>query len=129
MQELMRVVLEAEGITVVTVDDSLTGLSLARTRPISALILDGQLPDDGTNEVLEGLAQDPRTAMIPVVLVTAGSPSLTTLSQVTATVHKPICSTTLIQAVIQAWDESESLAMRAFFSPPAGSSWLNCLSL
>lgn len=47
------------------------GQSIARTRLPDVVLLDLMLPDTSGNEVCESLKSDPRTAKIPIIIITA----------------------------------------------------------
>jgi DNA-binding response OmpR family regulator len=63
--------LRHRGYTVLAAEDGETGLSLARERTPSLIVLDGMLPGIGGFDVLRTLRESPETAPIPVIMLTA----------------------------------------------------------
>lgn len=70
MQELARIVLQNAGYRVLSASDAITGLCLARTEHPDITLLDVQLSNFGGCNVLDELRQDPKTATMPVILIT-----------------------------------------------------------
>jgi CheY-like chemotaxis protein len=62
--------LAADGFRVVQAGDGLTALTLARSESVDLILLDLILPRMGGIETLDALKKDPRTARIPVVVLT-----------------------------------------------------------
>ncbi len=69
--ELMRARLGDAGYEVVCAESGQVGLDLARTLQPAAVILDLMMPGINGFEVAAALHQDPRTASIPIVILTA----------------------------------------------------------
>jgi CheY-like chemotaxis protein len=69
--ELMRYILTAFGHTVLVAETGLGGLDLARRLAPDLIVCDMQLPDVSGFEVARNLRNDPLTAAIPLVAVTA----------------------------------------------------------
>src|SRR5688572_11771358 len=65
--------LKGGGFEVITANDGISGLNLARRHLPDVILLDLQLPDIDGLSVCEILRKQPSTASIPVVLVTAMS--------------------------------------------------------
>lgn len=63
--------LRNRGYTVLAAEDGETGLTLARERTPSLIVLDGMLPGIGGFDVLRTLRESPETAPIPVIMLTA----------------------------------------------------------
>lgn len=64
-------ILASGGFDSINADNGLTGIQLAKERSPDLIICDIKMPDfDGYN-VLEALRQDPKTAMIPFIFLTA----------------------------------------------------------
>ena len=63
--------LEHRGYRMLTAADGNAALGLALDRPLDAAILDGIMPGLQGHEVCAALRADPRTADIPVILLTA----------------------------------------------------------
>lgn len=68
---LCRVNLEFEGYRVVTASSGVDGLGLARELHPSLVLLDVMMPSMDGWHVLEAIKNDPETAAIPVVMLTA----------------------------------------------------------
>ena len=68
---LCRVNLEAEGMEVLEAPDGRVGLDLAREHTPDAILLDVMMPGLDGWRVAEELLDDPRTAGIPIVFLTA----------------------------------------------------------
>ncbi|MFQ5840312.1 MAG: response regulator, partial [Candidatus Methylomirabilales bacterium] len=71
VREMVRVILESAGIHVLTAENGETGLVLARSRRLGAIVLDLMMPGLSGFEVLHALRADPATAEIPVLIYTA----------------------------------------------------------
>jgi DNA-binding response OmpR family regulator len=71
MRALVLINLEAEGFDVTVVDDGVTALTEIERVPPDLIVLDVMMPGRDGFEVLEHLKARPRTAHIPVVLLTA----------------------------------------------------------
>jgi len=69
--ELMTDLLEFEGLQVVTADTAEEGLRLAAERLPSLILMDLGLPGMGGLQAVRALREQPSTAHIPVVAVTA----------------------------------------------------------
>ncbi|MCE5192036.1 MAG: response regulator [Actinomycetia bacterium] len=59
-----------EGYRVLTAADGLEALSILRANPVDLVLLDLIMPRMGGLDVLESLKADPRTAQLPVVILT-----------------------------------------------------------
>jgi DNA-binding response OmpR family regulator len=73
--ELVRLALEQEGCEVLTAMNGRDALALARERGPRVCLLDAMMPGLDGFEVARRLADDERTAAIPVLLLTAKEPS------------------------------------------------------
>lgn len=62
--------LKAAGYAVVEADDGVSGLERVRETSFSMIILDVNMPRMNGLEMLEHLAKDPKTAGIPVLMLT-----------------------------------------------------------
>jgi len=69
--ELVKAVFEADGWTVLTATDGEKGITIARSRRPSAVVLDLLMPGVDGFAVLEALRRDPTTRSTPVVVLTA----------------------------------------------------------
>jgi two-component system cell cycle response regulator DivK len=63
--------LREHGFNVVTAGDGESALATARAKPPDIILLDHSLPRRMGIDVARELHEDPRTAMIPIVMVTA----------------------------------------------------------
>jgi CheY-like chemotaxis protein len=70
IRELIAVNLELEGFEVSTADDGETGVELAAELVPDVITLDVMMPRLNGFEAVQRLREDPRTAEIPVVMVT-----------------------------------------------------------
>jgi CheY-like chemotaxis protein len=70
---LVRRLLEFDGYEVVVSDDGVRGLAAAQQQRPDAIVLDLMMPFMDGYEVLAGLKTDPRTADVPVVVLTAAA--------------------------------------------------------
>ena len=68
---VQRIVAERDGIEIIPAMQGRLGLELAREHRPALILLDLHLPDIGGDEVLQRLRDDPITATIPVVIVSA----------------------------------------------------------
>jgi len=71
IRELCRVNLEFDNFEVLEAPDGPTALELAHGEPVDLILLDLMMPGMDGWEVLSRLKEDPVTAEIPVVLLTA----------------------------------------------------------
>ncbi len=69
--ELVRYTLEAHGHEVLTAPDGTRGLALLDREGVDVIVLDGILPGLDGLEVLKRLRSEPRTAGIPVLMLSA----------------------------------------------------------
>jgi PAS domain S-box-containing protein len=69
--EICSLHLRKAGYEVITAIDGLGAVATASAKPPSAIVLDCMLPDVDGIEVLRQLKSDPRTADIPVIMLTA----------------------------------------------------------
>lgn len=65
--------LEAHGYFVLEAGNGADGLALIDSQPLDALILDINLPDMSGFDIARQLRADPRTAVLPVIHVSAAS--------------------------------------------------------
>lgn len=68
---LMELMLSSEGYQLVVAQNGLQGLKMARANPPDLILLDLMLPGQDGFEVLHQLRAEPRTADIPVIIVSA----------------------------------------------------------
>lgn len=73
IRHLLEVNLRAEGLDVVACEDGDSAYAAARTAPPDLIILDVMMPGRDGLDLLRDLRADPRTADVPVVLLTAKS--------------------------------------------------------
>lgn len=71
MQELARIVLRTAGYRVLLAGDLVTGLCLARTEHPDLVVVDKQLMPPGDAGLQQNLQLDPKTAAIPLIIITA----------------------------------------------------------
>jgi CheY-like chemotaxis protein len=71
MREAMRLVLEGEGFDIDEASDGQTALAMVRDDPPDLVFLDMNIPGPSGAEVLEALREDPSTADVRVIVVTA----------------------------------------------------------
>jgi DNA-binding response OmpR family regulator len=71
LTELVSFTLEAHGHEVETAADGETGLDRAMREPVDLVVLDGILPGLDGLEVLRQLRGEPRTAGLPVIMLSA----------------------------------------------------------
>jgi DNA-binding response OmpR family regulator len=73
--KLLEVNFEMEGFTVYTASDGAMGLERAKATMPDAIILDVMMPKMTGHEVAAALKDDPKTARIPILFVTAKAQS------------------------------------------------------
>ena len=71
MREAMRLVLEGEGFDIDEASDGQTALAMVRDDPPDLVFLDMNIPGPSGADVLEALREDPSTADVRVIVVTA----------------------------------------------------------
>lgn len=69
--QLVRLALEQDGCEVVTAPNGARALQLVRERRPRICILDAMMPELNGFEVARSLAEDPETAEIPILILTA----------------------------------------------------------
>ncbi len=68
---LVTATLEAKGYEVITADNGIDGIALARTRKPDLILLDIMMPQMDGTEVRHRLSKEPATADIPVIHLSA----------------------------------------------------------
>jgi CheY-like chemotaxis protein len=68
---LLRLSLEREGHEVLLAEDGLRGVAMAQRQKPDVIVLDLMMPVMDGYGVLESLGDDPRTARVPVLVLTA----------------------------------------------------------
>jgi signal transduction histidine kinase/CheY-like chemotaxis protein len=124
LQLVDRVVSRRGGVNLISAMRPMLGLDLAREHGPDLVLLDLHLPDMPGEEVLRRLRSDPRTAEIPVVVLSADArPSLIKrllASGARAFLTKPLDVAELLALLDQVADEREpSAAASAAAQPPA----------
>lgn len=76
MVELVRIILSREDFEVRGVSDGLTGIKLTQEVLPDAILLDLMLPDMDGWEIFRQLKNNPATAGIPVIVITAKAQSI-----------------------------------------------------
>jgi len=76
MVELVRIILSREDFEVHGVSDGLTGIKLTQEVLPDAILLDLMLPDMDGWEIFRQLKNNPTTAGIPVIVITAKAQSI-----------------------------------------------------
>ena len=71
MREAMRLVLEGEGFEIAEASDGERALSLIAEDPPDLVFLDMNIPGTSGTDVLEAIKEDPATAGVRVIVVTA----------------------------------------------------------
>ena len=71
MREAMRMVLEHEGFVIREAADGAAAVEMVRAKPPDLVFLDLNIPGMTGAEVLKSLKEDPRTASVRVIIVTA----------------------------------------------------------
>lgn len=71
IQELVRVTLLRNGFQVTCVKEGTAALEAVRTETYDLVLLDLMLPDMNGLDICKSLKRDPRTAAVPIVIVTA----------------------------------------------------------
>jgi signal transduction histidine kinase len=69
--KLLEALLITQGHTIITAPDGPGALAIAAQQPVDLILLDVMMPDLDGFEVTRRLRQDPRTRLLPIVLVTA----------------------------------------------------------
>lgn len=98
--ELMCDVLESEGFSVLTASSAAAALKLLKHAPAALIITDLMMPQINGIEFARRLQADPRTAAIPVVLMSAAMPAGPN-SMFAAVIHKPFAITRIVEVVRQ----------------------------
>lgn len=73
IQEIIAYNLERAGYTVTLSDDGIKGLALAQTQSPDLILLDIMLPSLNGMQVCERLKADPKTQLIPIIMLSARS--------------------------------------------------------
>jgi CheY-like chemotaxis protein len=111
-RRLLVLSLERIGFEVVACEDGLSALAAAAAQQFDAAVLDIRLPKMHGWDVLARLREDPRTADLPVLVVTAyegaESQRLSTVTKPDAFLAKPYDVDRLRREVIALVDKSQS---------------------
>ena len=103
---VIRLLLEAQGHEVFVADDGSRGFALAQRQTPDVVILDVMMPVMDGFAVLEALRQDPRTAPLPIVMLSALTSEETEARcaelGAVAHVHKPFEADALLGALASA---------------------------
>jgi PAS domain S-box-containing protein len=114
LQLVDRVVSRRPGVTLISAMRPMLGLDLAREHDPDLILLDLHLPDMPGEEVLRRLRNDPRTAEVPVVILSADArPSLIKRllgAGARAFLTKPLDVAELLALLDQVADEREAAA-------------------
>jgi PAS domain S-box-containing protein len=114
LQLVDRVVSRRPGVTLISAMRPMLGLDLAREHDPDLVLLDLHLPDMPGEEVLRRLRNDPRTAEVPVVILSADArPSLIKRllgAGARAFLTKPLDVAELLALLDQVADEREAAA-------------------
>jgi PAS domain S-box-containing protein len=117
-----RVLAQRAGVEVVAAMQGRLGLELAREHHPVLVLLDLHLPDMGGEEVLRRFRDDPATAAIPVVIVSAdatpGQVQRLLNAGAAAYLTKPIDVRELLRLIDEALEGDESARLRE--QPPSG---------
>lgn len=98
--EMLRDVLVEEGFTVISAPDGLTALKLLQQTTVALVLMDFMMPYLNGTELADQLRRDPRTATIPLILMSAVGPPKVT-SQFVAVIAKPFALDTVVRLVRQ----------------------------
>lgn len=71
IRELIAISLEMVGFTVERAEDGESALAQAMANPPDLVVVDVMLPGISGHEVVQSLASDPRTAAVPVLMLSA----------------------------------------------------------
>jgi CheY-like chemotaxis protein len=74
--ELLNDLLTHDGYTVVTAEDGKSAIESAKFEIPDGIVLDIMMPNIDGYEVMNNLKDDPKTANIPVLIITARTPSI-----------------------------------------------------
>ena len=96
--ELIQDILEAEGFRVLTARNGAVALRLLERTSAALVLTDFMMPELGGVELARRLRADPRTADIPIVLMSAALPA-DTGGLFAAVIQKPFPIKTIIQVV------------------------------
>jgi len=121
-RRLLVLSLERIGFDVVACEDGPSALEAARAEPFDAAVLDIRLPKMHGWDVLARLREDPRTADLPVLVVTAyegaESQQLSTVTKPDAFLAKPYDVDRLRREVIALVEMSQSRRGSGGTQPP-----------
>lgn len=106
IRKFLSINLSARGYNVVEADNARDGLSRVRDSNPDLVLLDIRMPEMSGLDMLRIMNNDPQTARVPVVIVTASHLNLagekTLAKNVVDVLIKPIPATQLVQAVSDA---------------------------
>lgn len=72
-REMMRVIMQGTGITLVEATNGVEALEKAKTQPPDLILLDLFMPKLDGHGVMEALKSDPKTKNIPIIVLSAWS--------------------------------------------------------
>ena len=118
--ECIGVMLEAEGIEVLTTQSGRKGLELGHTEKPDLVVTDLHMPEVTGFDVLKGLKRNPETARVPFLVITADtSPSVKQRCEelgVDAFLLKPFGPDVLMDTVIKLLQHGPSPARNGRFN-------------
>lgn len=96
--DMIRAVLEEDGLAVVTASGGNSALQIAQQTPPSLILTDFMMPDMNGIELARRIRADPRTAAIPLILMSAALPTGTD-GLFVAVIQKPFLIDELVAKV------------------------------
>jgi two-component system alkaline phosphatase synthesis response regulator PhoP len=115
--DLIEYNLEKEGFNVLTAEDGLEGIEMARKHSPNLMLLDIMMPKMDGLEVVERMREDPKLNHIPIIFLTAREDENTEVMGLDKGgddyITKPISTTKLlsrIKAVLRRFEETQEMA-------------------
>jgi CheY-like chemotaxis protein len=96
--DLLRDVLESEGLTVFTASNGRAALYLIQRSPVALVLTDWMMPHVSGIDLARQLRSNPATTTIPLLLMSAAMPQHIS-DMFAAVIHKPFALDTVIELV------------------------------
>lgn len=102
--ELLRTVLQEEGFRVESANNAGAAFFVLERTPVGLIMTDYMMPGISGLDFADKLRRDPRTAAVPVILMSAFAPS-DAKARVAAVISKPFALDELLDLVHQFWPQ------------------------
>jgi CheY-like chemotaxis protein len=102
--DMLRTVLQEQGFAVVGANNGIAARYLLQRTPVALVLTDFMMPGLSGLELADHVRHDPRTATVPVILMSAFPPPDAGI-RVAAVISKPFALDELLRVVRQFWPQ------------------------